>query len=60
MDILCITPIGLFLREVALEPVKALLDTKQWCYMLRLLRLSLGYLAVEILPITLREGDVYV
>jgi hypothetical protein len=53
------TPIGPLLREAALEPTEALLDTKQRRYVLRLLRLSSGHPAVEILSIILREGDAY-
>jgi hypothetical protein len=53
------TPIGPLLREAALEPAEALLDTKQRRYALRLLGLPSGHPAAEILPITLREGDAY-
>lgn len=53
------TPIGPLIRESALEPAEALLDTKQRRYALRLLGLPLGHPAAEILPITLREGDAH-
>jgi hypothetical protein len=53
------TPIGPFIKKAALKPAKALLDTKQQQYTLRLLELPLGHPAAEILPITLREEDTH-
>ncbi|OJD09985.1 hypothetical protein ACJ73_09988, partial [Blastomyces percursus] len=53
------TPIGPLVREAALEPAEALLATRQLRYAARLLGLPKGNPASEILPITLREGDVH-
>ncbi|QKX53974.1 uncharacterized protein TRUGW13939_01054 [Talaromyces rugulosus] len=53
------TPLGPLIREAALEPAEALLDSKQRRYALRLLGLPQGHPAAEILPITLREGDAH-
>jgi hypothetical protein len=54
------TPIEPFIKEAALEPAKALLDTKQQQYTLKLLGLPLRHPAAEIFPITLREGNAHV
>jgi ribonuclease HI len=53
------SPIGPLIREAALEPAEALLDTKQRRYALRLLGLPPGQPVAEILPITIREGDTH-
>jgi hypothetical protein len=53
------TPIGPLIREAALEPAEALLDTKRRQYAQRLLGLPLGHPTAEILPITFREGNAH-
>jgi ribonuclease HI len=53
------TPIGPLIRETALEPAEALLDTKRRQYTRRLLGLPLRHPAAEILPITFRERDAH-
>ena len=47
------------MREAALEPAEALLDTKQRRYALRLLGLPQEHPAARILPVTFKEGDAY-
>ena len=53
------TPLGPLIREAALEPAEALLDTKQRRYAVRLLGLPPGHPTAEVLPISLREGDAH-
>jgi hypothetical protein len=53
------TLIGALIREAALEPARALLDTRKAKYTARLLGLLEAYPTTQLLLITLRHEDVY-
>ncbi|EED21743.1 hypothetical protein TSTA_089820 [Talaromyces stipitatus ATCC 10500] len=53
------TPIGALIRETALEPATALLDARVAQYTARLLTLPDTHPTAQILPVTLRYGDLH-
>ncbi|EED20341.1 reverse transcriptase, putative [Talaromyces stipitatus ATCC 10500] len=53
------TPIGALIREAALEPATALLDARVAQYTARLLTLPDTHPTAQILPVTLRHGDLH-
>ncbi|EED23618.1 reverse transcriptase, putative [Talaromyces stipitatus ATCC 10500] len=53
------TPIGALIREAALEPATVLLDARVARYTARLLALPDTHPTAQILPVTLRHGDLH-
>ena len=53
------TPVGPLLREAGLEPAESVLNARQLGYTRRLLGLPSSHPGHQVLPATLREGDVW-
>ncbi|EED15087.1 reverse transcriptase, putative, partial [Talaromyces stipitatus ATCC 10500] len=53
------TPIGALIREAALEPATVLMDARVARYTARLLALPDTHPTAQILPVTLRHGDLH-